>query len=342
MFLRNVWYVAGFSSELPAGHHLTRKFLNESVVLFRTSDGILGALQDRCSHRGMPLSSGQVSGGIIRCAYHGFEFDTRGACTKAPGAENVPRRAELRSYPVLERDQVIWVWMGDPNRADVSLIPGHAVHEDPDWVWRTEYFHLQASWELLIDNLLDLTHLAYVHGKTIGGNPEVHFATKTNSVREGDRVKVARHMPDSLPPATYVSAAGFKGRVDRWQEVEFEPVLVRVSAGACDVGTGALEGRRKGGFGMIMLHGVTPETEKTTHYLWSIATNVKDRGIPKAVFDDIDVTIAEDKHVLEAQQRCLDEHPGGAFVDVPGDVGANQVRRLIRSLAEAESRTAAN
>ena len=342
MLLRNLWYVAGFSADLRPGQRLARKFLNEPVVLFRTASGLIAALEDRCCHRAMPLSEGDVMGEAIRCCYHGLEFDTRGACIRIPGQERIPGQAFVRNYPILERDAVMWIWMGDPAKADPALIPRHPWHVDEKWVWRSFYYPLNAGWQLLVDNLMDLTHLAYVHARTIGGNAEMHFSTPTQSLREGNKVKVVRHMPDSIAPRTYVDAAGFRGRVDRWQEVEFEPVLVRVNTGACEVGTGAFEGKRDGGFSMIVLHGITPETDTSTHYIWSIATHSRIAPVIAAgVFDQIAATITEDKAVLETQQRCIDASPGGKFVDVPGDVGSNQTRRLLRALFEAECQSMA-
>jgi vanillate O-demethylase monooxygenase subunit len=107
------------------------------------------------------------------------------------------------------------------------------------------------------------------------------------------------------------------------------------------VGTGAFEGKRDGGFSMIVLHGITPETDTSTHYIWSIATHSRIGPVAAGVFDQIAATIAEDKVVLETQQRCIDASPGGKFVDVPGDVGSNQARRLLRALFEAECQRAA-
>jgi phenylpropionate dioxygenase-like ring-hydroxylating dioxygenase large terminal subunit len=338
MFLRNVWYIAGFSADLQPGQRTGRIFLGEPVVLFRTESGNLGALEDRCCHRAMPLSEGHVAGENIRCCYHGLEFDTRGACARVPGEGRIPRQAFVRSYPLTERDQVIWIWMGEAAQADPASISRHPWHEDPGWTWSHVYSHLEAGWELLVDNLMDLTHLAYVHAGTIGGNAEMHFRTQTQVAREGNKVKVTRHMPNSIAPRTYVEAAGFTGRIDRWQEIEFEPLLVRVNTGACEAGTGAYEGNREHGFSMVVLHGITPETDKTTHYIWSIATNTgTDRGIDQRVFAQVAVTIGEDQAVLEAQQRRIIDSPDGKFVDLPGDVGSNHTRRFLRALFEAET-----
>ena len=341
MFLRNVWYVAGFSADLQPGQRLGRTYLGEPVVLFRTVGGNLGALQDRCCHRAMPLSEGHVAGESIRCCYHGLEFDTRGACTRVPGEESIPRQAFVRSYPIVERDHVIWIWMGEAAEADPTSIPRHPWHQDPKWTWNPVYYHIDASWDLLVDNLMDLTHLAYVHAGTIGGNAEMHFRAQTQVVREGNKVKVTRHMPNSIAPRTYADAAGFTGRIDRWQEIEFEPLLVRVNTGACEAGTGAYEGNREHGFAMVVLHGVTPETERTTHYIWSIATNAgTDRGIDQVVFEQVAATIREDQAVLEAQQRRISDTPGGKFVDLRGDLGSHHARRLLRALFDAETKPA--
>ncbi len=341
MFLRNVWYVAGFSHDLKPGEHVARRFLNEPIVLFRGASGTVGAIEDRCCHRALPLSEGHVDGDILRCFYHGLEFDASGACTRVPGQDRIPSQAYVRSYPIVEREAVMWIWMGDPAKADPALIPSHPQHVSEKWGWQNAYFHVGGNWELLVENLMDLSHLGYVHARTIGGNANMHFKTPTTARREGNKVYVQRHMPSSVAPPTYVDAAGFKGPIDRWQEIEFEPVLIRIHTGACDAGTGAYEGKREHGFSMMGFHGITPETETTTHYFWSIATNVGlDRGVPKVVFDQTEFTFREDLAVLEAQQKRINETPGGKFIDIAGDVGGNQTKRLLRQLFEAEGQTA--
>src|SRR4051812_33960883 len=131
MFLRNMWYVAAFSADLKPGKCLARRYLNEPVVLFRTESGAISALVDRCSHRAMPLSEGHVEGNIIRCAYHGLEFTTNGACARITGQDRIPAAANVRSYPVVERDDIVWIWMGDPALADAGKITRNPEHSDP-------------------------------------------------------------------------------------------------------------------------------------------------------------------------------------------------------------------
>ncbi|RZF63679.1 aromatic ring-hydroxylating dioxygenase subunit alpha [Sphingomonas populi] len=335
-FLFDAWYVAGWADDLTPGSKVGRTFLNQPIVLFRTETGALGALEDRCCHRAMQLSHGHVDGQILRCTYHGMEYGTDGICTRIPAQEKIPPTARVRSYPLVEQDAMLWIWMGDAQRADPATIPAYPVHHDPRFAWRGAHFPVNGNWQLLIDNLMDLSHLPYIHPKTIGGNPELHFKTKTETTKLPNRVRVERRMPASVPPPTYVTARGFTGLVDRWQEIEFEPVLIRIHTGACDVNTGAYEGRREHGFSMLGFHGITPETERTTHYFWSMATNVLDNDTPDIVFEQTAATFREDQEVLELQQVRMEAEPERPLLDIASDTGGRAARQLIRRLMAAE------
>ncbi len=341
MFIRNLWYVAAFSGDIEPGKQIGRKYLGDSVVVFRTASGEIGALEDRCSHRAMPLSVGHVDGEIIRCCYHGVEFDKSGACVRIPNQGRIPAAANVRSYPVSEKDGLIWIWMGAPELADPATIISTPEHADPKWSWKPFSFHVKANWQLVVDNIMDLTHVPYIHARTIGGNPEQHYEAATNVEFDGRKVELIRHMPNSVPPKSYVDAGGFKGRVDRWQEVRFEPrlgMVLRVNAGGCDAGTGAYEGKRDHGFMLANIHCVTPETENTTHYLWSICTTApKDSGVPEVLFDQFFDTITEDEVTLQQQQERIDDTPDRKFVGIASDGAVNQARRLLEALHDSEN-----
>jgi phenylpropionate dioxygenase-like ring-hydroxylating dioxygenase large terminal subunit len=341
MFLRNIWYVAAFSADLKPGDRLARRILDEPVVLYRTESGKACALLDRCSHRAMPLSAGHVDGEVLRCAYHGVEFGTDGHCVHVPGQTRVPPAANVRAYPLLERDEFLWIWMGDPALADPDLVMPSPEHRDPAWSWRPYSMHVKANWQLLVDNILDLTHVAYIHAKTIGGNPKTHFGAPMSVQFDDGKVSLLRKMPDSVPPPTYVEAGGFQGRVDRWQQVDYQPGtgnVLRVNAGACEVGTGAYEGRRDNGFVLVNIHGITPETETTTHYIWTICTNApKDSGVPDRLFDGFYATICEDEAALALQQARNSDLPEMPFVGIASDGAVNRARRLLEQMHEAES-----
>ena len=130
MYLYDAWYVAAWDHELSEGA-LARTLLEQPVVLFRTASGRAVALEDRCCHRLAPLSLGKVIGEEIQCGYHGLKFDSTGACTEVPSQTRVPPDARVRSYPVVERHCWIWIWMGDPDAADDTLIPDMYWHDSP-------------------------------------------------------------------------------------------------------------------------------------------------------------------------------------------------------------------
>ena len=339
-FIRNVWYVAGWGTGLAPGERVGRTYLNTPVVLWRDMEGTAHALEDRCIHRAMPLSAGVVDGNAIRCPYHGLEFAGNGHCTRIPAQASIPATAKVRSYPLIEKQGILWIWMGDAERAGPALVPDYPIHEDPAYAWRSAHFPVKGNWQLLVDNLMDLSHLPYIHARTIGGNPELHFSTKTQSEKLPNGVRVTRHMPNSEPPPTYVDAAGFKDRVDRWQEIEFEPVLIRIHTGACDVDTGAYEGKRDHGFSMRGFHGITPETETTTHYFWSMSTNILRDGIPDEVFEQTARTFREDQDVLEMQQERMLQFPGERLLDIASDVGGRHTRQFIARLLREDSQPA--
>jgi len=155
-FLQNAWYVAAWSSELgddPIG----RYFLDQPVVMYRDSARRPVALTDRCPHRFAPLHLGRVQGDRIACGYHGLVFSSDGRCVHTPHGDNtIPAKADLRSYPVVERDGVIWIWMGNPASADPSQIIDTHFMVDPGFAPVAGYLHVKANYQLIIDNLLDL------------------------------------------------------------------------------------------------------------------------------------------------------------------------------------------
>lgn len=343
MFLRNVWYVAALASELPAGAVLGRRIVGDAIVLFRTASGAVGALEDRCSHRGMSLArGGECDGEIVRCPYHGLEFGRTGACVRIPGQDHVPANAAIRSYPVVERDALLWLWPGDPVAADPATIPTHPYHTDPAWVWSAIQLEVAANWQLFNDNLLDLSHLGHVHKRTIGGNPDAHSNAEMTTNRDGNAVHVRRWLLNSEPPPFYRSAANFSGNIDRWQEIDFQPGFLAFYTGATDAGTGAYEGRREGGVHIRHMHGITPETEDRTRYYFTQARNFQtaDEGLTAKLHQLAELTFQEDKAVLEAQEQRLAEDPDREVINIRSDAGGIYARRIVEELYAAEQRAA--
>jgi vanillate O-demethylase monooxygenase subunit len=343
MFLRNFWYVAASDHEI-AQRPLGRIILGEPVVLYRLEDGTPVALEDRCAHRHLPLSMGKLVGDTLQCHYHGLRYDKTGACVRIPGQDMIPRSARVRSYPVVERYHWLWIWMGDPALADPEKITDYHWLDDPGWGAKGQYLHVKGNWQLIVDNLLDLTHLAFVHETTIGNSALVDQA-QVKVQRAGDNgVTVTRWIVDAPAPPTFVKAGGFTSNVDRWQIINFTPpAFLRLDVGATPTGTGAPEGRRVGGIGMWNLNAITPETEGTSHYFWGQAHNF-DVGNPKTtdmITEQIRTAFLEDVAVFEAQQRNLELIANPPQTDINADSGVIQARRILDRLHQEEQTAAA-
>ncbi|HUB95386.1 MAG TPA: aromatic ring-hydroxylating dioxygenase subunit alpha, partial [Stellaceae bacterium] len=300
----------------------------------------VAALEDRCCHRSAPLSLGTIVEAGIQCGYHGLIIDGAGCCVTVPGQSLVPPGARVRSYPTVEKDGMVWLWMGDPARAEAAAILDYPYHTDRRlWPNKHDVYPIKGNYMLMVDNLMDLTHLGYLHAKTVGGNPAAHVDAEMKTTRTERGLKFVRWLRNSLPPPTYVKAAGFKGRVDRWQEFEFvAPSSVLQWTGAADADTGAYEGKRDGGFQFRLFHGLTPETETSCFYFWSIANGYR-QNEPEAteqLYSEIAPTFIEDKDMVEAQQARLTEFGERGLVDIASDANRMHMRRMVERLLAAE------
>ncbi|MYK58835.1 MAG: Rieske 2Fe-2S domain-containing protein, partial [Rhodospirillaceae bacterium] len=263
---RNAWYVGAWSHEVTE-KPLARTILNERVVLFRDRAGKAAALEDRCSHRATPLSLGEVTERGLECGYHGLTFNGDGDCVFIPGQDSIPPQACIRAYPVVERQGMVWLWTGDPERIDDSTLIDWPWNDDAEnWPVRYGRMHLKCNYMLVMENLMDLTHIPYIHRKPIGGGDQMGQVNAEMITKRTDTgVHYIRWMEGIQPPPTYVKAAGFAegAKVDRWQEFEYvAPITVLQWTGALESGRGARENRdQDGGFSLRIYHGATPETD---------------------------------------------------------------------------------
>jgi phenylpropionate dioxygenase-like ring-hydroxylating dioxygenase large terminal subunit len=347
MFLRNFWYAAAFPEDVGR-QLLARTFLNENVVLFRLTDGTPAALEDRCAHRRLPLSMGRLTGDTIECAYHGLVYDRTGTCIKIPGEKRAPGGPHVRRFPLVERHRYLWIWMGDPALADEALIPDYSRIADPGWGTTRIQLHLACNYLLTVDNLLDLSHLPYVHGTTTGNAPVAEEAT-VKTERKGDCVQVKRWARDVVPAPTFVQFGGYTSNVDIWQISEFRPPsYVRVSYGSAPAGTGIHEGDgiwAQGNWGFQVYHGITPETERTSHQLRYVIHQFGrgDAAMLAEFYRQCDQIINEDVAVFAVQQRALDtDHEGATAwqpnsrIAINADGGLLQARAITSKLLKSE------
>lgn len=308
MFLKNCWYVAAFSSELTDKNVLSRRILGSSVLLYRTAEAAPVALLDQCPHRLVPLSLGTRVGDAIRCGYHGMVFASDGRCTFIPGQPEIPSTAKVQTFPLVEKYGHLWIWMGTPERANERAVPEIPWAADRNWATVQGYLHIEADYRLLTDNLLDLSHETYLHGKTIGNAMEetiADYPVKV-SVQEGDVVVAARQMLNIDPPPYFALIMGSSARIDRWQSAIWAaPGLNMTDTGAAPAGAGSNATH----IGRVM-HLLTPETERSTHYFWSVCRNhgIDDEKLSRAIANDVTRTLAEDRTMLERQQAEIDRH----------------------------------
>ncbi len=345
-FQKNAWYATAMSSEVGRDP-LRRVILGEPVVLFRTQAGDAVALEDRCCHRLAPLSPGRLIEDTIECPYHGLCFDKTGVCTHIPGQTDIPDRARVHAYQVIERYGFVWLWTGAPELADAALMPDWRWAEDDGWTTKHGYFNIGCHYMLSVDNLMDLSHVGYVHKTTIGSAHDGEEA-EIDTLSDADHVTVRRWTRNRPPPPAYRDKLGIDDLVDRWQLIEFRaPCYIRTFKG---MGKGVY-GHEGYGFSsaetdppdgaLSVSRGntcITPETEESCHYftvhchLGHQAPDKMDRIWAATV-----ETLEQDVDILVRTQQNIALKPDADMVFVHVDEGVEKARQIARLAARAEA-----
>ncbi|MEV4142780.1 aromatic ring-hydroxylating dioxygenase subunit alpha [Amycolatopsis sp. NPDC049691] len=336
-FARNQWYVAAYGREV--GRELfARTVLGEPIVFYRTESGEVTALADRCVHRRYPLSESRLDGDRIICGYHGFTYDRAGSCVAVPGQKRIPRTARVPSYPVVEQDSFVWVWIGDRDLADPAAIPRAPWLADPAYTTVSGMEPLAARYELLVDNLLDLSHETYLHGGYIG-TPEVAETPITTEVDEARGIiYVSRHMADAECPTFYAKSTGIEGRITRWQDIEYHPpCLYLLHSRIAPVGVLPNDdGTDPDGFHVEVVYAITPETEHSTHDFWAVARDfaLEDQGVSDFLAENNRTVVLQDVRALDILERVIATEPEGyQELSVNIDTGGLAARRILAKLA---------
>jgi phenylpropionate dioxygenase-like ring-hydroxylating dioxygenase large terminal subunit len=343
-YLRNTWYVAAWSDDLADGKLLARTILKEPVVLYRKADGSVVALQDRCPHRFAPLSMGKiVNGDSLQCPYHGLEFGPSGACVLNPhGAKNIPSRARVRSYPVVEKHKAIWIWMGE-REPDQSKVPDFSVLDNVPEMHTTkrDKMTIKANYELVIDNLLDLSHTSYLHDGILGNSETVESDIAVEL--EGDDVIVSRYANSVKAPGLFAAQwPSGPEKVDKFTRMRWmAPSTMRLLTGICKPGA-----VWESGTGYHAIHMLTPETDRTTHYFFTaVRFNVQttDDALNRQIQDKISTMRRfafeeQDAPVIEAQQEIIDSALTPVDpVTLAIDVGPVRYKRVLQKMIEADA-----
>lgn len=332
-YLTNSWYQAGFVDELAPGDKLARTICEVPLVFYRSADGTLSALVDRCPHRFAPLSAGRVDGGTIFCGYHGLGFGADGKCVHNPHGP-ILSALSVRAFPVAERHTIIWVWLGDADRADTALIPDLSyIDETPPPARIAGYMHTAANYQLLSDNILDLSHADYLHPDTLGG---INSTARSTNRQDGDTVVVDWLAENCEPPPAFRVTIHGAERADIWTEVVWQaPAVMTLGVAAVPAG----QPRRFEDVGYT-LHNMVPETATSTHYFFCSTRRfrVDDEGFSQFLRGALaQAFIQEDKPMLESQQSRIGKADFWSLEPVllKIDAASTRARRVLdRKIAE--------
>ena len=328
MMLQNHWYAACRSRDLgPAP--LARTICGQPLALFRGPAGVPAAVRDFCSHRRAPLSMGQVVDGELRCPYHGLRFNAHGHCVHIPTQHSIPAAANIPHWPVTERYGFVWVWIGDHARAEPALVPPLPWREEPGWDTEiVQYFPVKAVWMLMSDNLLDLSHVAFIHANTIGFDPKALEHDPLVTENDGGVIRNTRVFPNVKPPPVHMAWHNWPGTVTRTSVSEWRPpgyvtILVRNE-----------DAQHK--LDLRIDHFMTPETTTTHHYFVAIARNfqVGNAEFGARLDQGNERVHREDIVMVEAQQRVIDATPGHHDMLLAQDGALRAAHRLLQRLAE--------
>ncbi len=334
-FIFNAWYVAAFADEV--GRHLfTRRLLDRQVLMYRTKDGRAVAFEDRCAHRSYPLSAGTLDGDTVVCGYHGFRYDAQGDLIEVPAQPRCPRGVGVRNYPVHESGPLLWIWMGDAP-ADLDALPDHAWLRDPAWTCSQGYIHLRGNYVSLHENLLDLTHLSYLHAKSFG-TPDYAAAAFRAEIEPGRFTLLRDVVPTTLPPV-WAKPTGLENYPNAARIVRsafLSPALHTVAVRFYD---NALAEGERAEFQIRTAHMPTPETHGSTHYF---IVNGRDFApeqdwITAHMHDHLFRAFQEDVDGLELLEHVLERDDPQAFeISLASDRASVEMRKYLKARAEAE------
>ncbi len=338
-YLQNCWYAAGWSREFVETP-IARTILEKPVVLFRGESGACIALDDRCPHRFAPLSRGRRSGDRIVCGYHGLEFDATGRCVHNPhGGGNVPAALSIGAYPLVERYGMAWIWMGASAAADPDRIPVLPVLEDPALSWVYGQLHVSANYELVVDNLLDLTHVEFLHPFLAASDnaARTHFSAR----QAGDCVTAIYTITGE--PISGLFQLLWEGD-DTTADMHAHMHWQAPSNLYLDVGMHAPGRAHADGALIPSVHLLTPETEDSTHYFWGAGRNRRhgDEQISGMLhYGTQNAFENEDEPMIRAVRSRMNGND--LFAQRPAllsiDEASVRARRVLKRLIEAEVAT---
>lgn len=331
----NCWWVAALSSEVGRDL-LGRWLLDTPVLLYRTEGGRAVAVENRCPHRAAPLSLGCLKGDNVQCGYHGFTFSPEGACVDAPSMGTALPAATIMSFPVIEQNAFVWVYLGDP--AELGEVPlPHDLEwvDDPAFAFVQGKMDIEANYMLLKENVLDLTHFGYVHAKSFGISD---WIDPPRSSTDGDVTSYHKSFVKSPLPPVFADSLGLVAGTpyNRENYGSFvSPALQIAAVDFVDPESGAIRGKFR------VSHATTPIDATSMYYFYVIG---RDHGTAQQEMQGLlkasEIGFAEDEAMIEAVQGMMSRDPRGASapeISVKSDAAGIQARRIIQRWMERET-----
>jgi vanillate O-demethylase monooxygenase subunit len=322
------WYALEPSDHVERRLHPVRA-LGRAVVLYRTEDGRAVALEDRCAHRAYPLSAGSLIGDTVRCGLCGFVYDTDGQCVSVPTQPRVPFGAHVTSYPVIERDGLVWVWLGEQGRARLHRVPELPWLADDGWATVGGTAEVEAGFLLLHENFADVTQVPFV-APEIAPSALASQPPPLDVVVTETTVTLRREFPPSPLPAWQDDMLG-GGTGDHPTTHEGFFLSPAAWVDHWDVVAGVQARLR-------FTHLVTPLDEGRTRLHWRVS---RDFALADPAADARMLEMFADYYarVLEAMtiaQSVLGTDGPGAEVNVAADVAALKVREIVLAMLAEE------
>jgi vanillate O-demethylase monooxygenase subunit len=332
---RNCWYVAAFSEDIRETL-LPRWIVGEPVVLYRKDNGTAVAVGGRCPHRYYPLADSRRVGDDIQCGYHGITFGPDGLCKRVPSQSSVPGVYKIPSYPLVERGLWAFIWMGDRDLADESQIPGLEQIGYGLPGYRYEAFKtlsVKGRYQLLNDNLLDLTHLAYLHASSIGTEQN---ATVPDEKKVEERSIISeRWIKGADCPPLLAQARNYGGKVNRLSGMRF--VAPGFHAGVDDTFIADPGSPRDGEVinSVKVFHAVTPATRHSTTYYFAFGSS--DESLMEFFRDALGPVLDEDVFATEAIESIVETSETlPPELMLRSDATAVEGRRLVQRMMDSE------
>ncbi|MEM8920283.1 MAG: aromatic ring-hydroxylating dioxygenase subunit alpha, partial [Pseudomonadota bacterium] len=307
-FVYNHWYVAGTTEEFTTTPS-SKILLNRSLVFYRTPAGEVVAMQDRCLHRSFPLSEGYLEDDKLVCRYHGIRYNPDGSIARIPCQKSTSTK-KLHRYPTVERGPFVFIWMGDPDQPDMEKLPDMPYLDDPAYRTVHGFMPLEGNYLLLQENLNDLTHFAYLHKDTFPFDDaffdlEEHLEITPNGAPFLNRIE--KNPPPqklALPPEVLGEIEG--KLVERWDGgAALGPGVFQ---GYAPVFVGAEDDPSRRVLKQYVCHYMTPETEKTSHYFWSMSNDyaIENDMFYSMLTQHLGAGFDEDKWAVQLMQDRLD------------------------------------